>query len=66
MKSILDPSFKYVPAAATDIRKTFARVRREQAAAKRKEETQFRSPVLIEFFESQRGPARVFRYKARQ
>ena len=27
MKSILDPSFKYVPAAATDIRKTFARVR---------------------------------------
>lgn len=28
--SILDPRFKYVPAAATDIRKTFARVRREQ------------------------------------
>lgn len=31
MKSILDPSFRYVPAAATDLRKTFARVRREQA-----------------------------------
>jgi len=29
MKSILDPSFKYVPSAQTDIRKTFARVRRE-------------------------------------
>lgn len=28
--SILDRNFKYVPAAATDIRKTFARVRREQ------------------------------------
>ena len=29
MKSILDPSFRYVPSAATDVRKTFARVRRE-------------------------------------
>lgn len=28
--SILDPKFRYVPAAATDIRKTFARVRRQQ------------------------------------
>lgn len=30
MKSILDPSFRYTPSAATDVRKTFARVRREQ------------------------------------
>ena len=29
MKSLLDPSFKYVPSVETDIRKTFARVRRE-------------------------------------
>jgi hypothetical protein len=29
MKSILDPSFRYVPSTATDVRKTFARVRRE-------------------------------------
>ena len=29
MKSILDPSFHYTPAASTDLRKTFARVRRE-------------------------------------
>lgn len=29
MKSILDPSFSYTPAASTDLRKTFARVRRE-------------------------------------
>lgn len=28
---ILDPKFRYVPAAATDIRKTFARVRRQLA-----------------------------------
>lgn len=34
MPSILDPKFQYVPAAATDIRKTFARVRRQQAAEK--------------------------------
>lgn len=31
-KSILNPTFKYVPAAATDIRKTFARLKREQKA----------------------------------
>lgn len=29
MKSILDPTFKYTPAAETDLRRTFARVRRE-------------------------------------
>lgn len=33
MKSLLDPNFRYVPAAATDIRKTFARVRDELAQA---------------------------------
>lgn len=30
MKSILDPSFQYTPSAQTDLRKTFARIRREQ------------------------------------
>lgn len=29
MKSILDPTFHYTPAASTDLRKTFQRVRRE-------------------------------------
>jgi len=29
MKSILDPSFRYTSSAQTDLRKTFARVRRE-------------------------------------
>ena len=36
MKSILDPSFRYVDSTNTDIRRTFARVRceqREQVAA---------------------------------
>jgi hypothetical protein len=30
MKSILDPTFRYVPSVQTDLRKTFARIRREQ------------------------------------
>ena len=34
MKSILDPTFHYVPSAQTDLRKTFSRVRREMARAK--------------------------------
>ena len=29
MKSILDPSFRYVPSTSTDLRKTFSRIRRE-------------------------------------
>jgi len=32
MKSILDPTFRYVPSVETDVRKTFARVRREMRA----------------------------------
>lgn len=39
MPHILDPRFRYTPAAATDIRKTFARVRRELAAAAREAHT---------------------------
>jgi hypothetical protein len=38
MKSLLDPSFVYVDAAHTDIRRTFARVRREQAEARKREQ----------------------------
>lgn len=33
MKSILDRSFRYTNAAETDLRKTFARIRRERAKA---------------------------------
>lgn len=37
MKSILDRSFRYRPSFATDVRKTFARIRREkEVAAQRK------------------------------
>jgi len=34
MKSILDPTFRYVPSVETDLRKTFARVRREMRGGK--------------------------------
>ena len=30
MKSILDRSFRYVPSHATDVRKTFERIRKER------------------------------------
>jgi hypothetical protein len=32
MRSILDPTFKYVPASHTNIAETFKRIRREQKA----------------------------------
>jgi len=34
MKSILDPSFRYTKSVETDLRKTFARVRRELSKQK--------------------------------
>ena len=46
MKSILDPSFRYVPSSATDLRKTFARVRREM----RKTETPRDVPMDVVAF----------------
>jgi hypothetical protein len=35
VKSLLDPTFRYVPSSQTDIRKTFARVRREMRTRER-------------------------------
>ena len=32
MKSILDRSFRYIPSHATDVRKTFERIRKEREA----------------------------------
>jgi hypothetical protein len=39
MKSILDPTFHYTSSANTDLRKTFARVRRELRKQQVKSET---------------------------
>ena len=50
MKSILDPEFRYTPSVETDLRKTFARIRREQRrqqeAAAPAEESETRKNVL--------------------
>ncbi len=43
MKSIFDRSFRYVPAAETDVRKTFARIRRRA-----KEEEELRAEAEAE------------------
>jgi hypothetical protein len=42
MKSILDPTFRYTSSANTDLRKTFARIRRE---ARRQTQATPREPV---------------------
>jgi hypothetical protein len=34
MKRITDPSFRYVPSSQTDLRKTFARIRKQLAEQK--------------------------------
>jgi hypothetical protein len=37
MKSLLDPTFRYTKSIDTDIRKTFARIRREQQKQARRQ-----------------------------
>lgn len=37
MKSILDKRFRYVPASKTDLKQTFARIRRELEASQSKD-----------------------------
>lgn len=58
MKSILDPAFRYTSSANTDIRKTFARVRREmrrQAQASTRQEDD--SVKVTPIFRDQRPAA---------
>ena len=44
MKSVLDPTFRYTPSIHTDLRKTFARLRRE-ARAQETQRSESRSPA---------------------
>jgi len=46
MKSILDPSFKYTPSTSTDVRKTFAKVLRQERLKAKQQEEQKRVVVL--------------------
>lgn len=56
MKSILDPTFQYIPSVETDIRKTFARIRREQ----RKEQDRLaeQNANVLRNFENRRAAAK--------
>jgi hypothetical protein len=61
MKSILDPTFRYTPSVQTDLRKTFARIRREQRAVDREGATveESLSNVLPILQRRQAAPVRV-------
>lgn len=45
MRSILDPRFRYTSAANTDLRRTFARIRRELAKAAEAEKAKPVTPI---------------------
>jgi hypothetical protein len=46
MKSILDPTFRYIPSASTDLRKTFKRIRDEQRKARELEAAKLTRQVI--------------------
>lgn len=46
-KGVGDPDFRYRPAVATDVRKTFARVRREMAAKQAQQQPQADADVVV-------------------
>lgn len=46
MKSILDPSFRYTKSVETDLRKTFARIRRELQKARALEAAKLTRQVI--------------------
>ena len=48
MKSILDRSFRYTPSVETDLRKTFARIRRKQRDKQRAQASTETKVLLID------------------
>lgn len=55
-KSILDPEFKYVPSASTNIAKTFAKIRKEmQAKTKPVQTVQEKQPLNIMQYKKFKG-----------
>ena len=59
MKSLLDPSFKYTSSANTDIRKTFARARREMRQAKEAQAKEATRKVIAEHLDLSTGTGKV-------
>ena len=59
MKSILDPTFRYTSSANTDLRKTFARIRREnrKQAQPASQENSESTPKVTPIFRGQRPAA---------
>ena len=59
MKSILDPTFRYTSSANTDLRKTFARIRREsrKQAQPAPHENPEPTPKVTPIFRGQRPAA---------
>jgi hypothetical protein len=60
MKSILDPTFRYTSSANTDLRKTFARIRREnrrQSQAGSRDGAEPATPKVTPIFRGQRPAA---------
>ena len=53
MKSILDPSFKYIPSTSTDVCKTFAKALRAERLKAKQQEEQKRVVVDIRTLKSQ-------------
>ena len=53
MKSILDRSFKYTPSTSTDVRKTFAKVLREERLKAKQEQERKRVVVEIKSLKGQ-------------
>ena len=56
MKSILDPSFRYTSSVQTDVRKTFARIRRE-LREREQAKTGYDSDGKLNVLEMHRRPA---------
>jgi hypothetical protein len=55
-KSILDPSFKYVPSSSTNVAKTFAKARKEmQAKANPVQPVQEKQPLNIMQYKKFKG-----------
>jgi hypothetical protein len=56
MKSVFDSSFKYYRSVETDVGKTFARIRREQQAERRRKESAANSGETVKVMSIDHSP----------